>query len=73
MKKVILKYLGENHFTSYHYFNFEKGGKLHQIFDKDLDPSRILGELSLLQERAIDKEDLIIFDEIQNCPRPSQA
>jgi len=67
-KTYILKYMGKKYFPEYHYFNFEKLGKLHYIFDKDLIPSRILGELSLIQERVINKEDLIIFDEIQNCP-----
>jgi len=44
------------------------------LFEKDLSPSRILEELQFHLNTAIDKtRDLIIFDEIQQCPRALTA
>ncbi len=69
-KTYILKHFGETRFPACHYFNFEEGGSIHTIFNQDLVPARIISELSLLQGRSINiEEDLVIFDEIQECPR----
>ena len=65
-----LKEFGKRSFSHFHYYNFEKDLLLHSIFENDLDVDRILNELSFYSERKIDEaEDLIIFDEIQECPR----
>ncbi len=68
-KSYLLKQLGENAFKDFHLFNFEQDKRLSLIFEKDLFPERIIKELSLVIEKNIDIEnDLLIFDEIQECP-----
>ncbi len=68
-KTFSLKRFGESHFERYHYFNFEKQLPLHQIFDRDLDPKRIVNDLKLQIPNLNVAKDLIIFDEIQACPK----
>ncbi len=69
-KTHLLKEFGKQFFPQFHYFNFEKQLDLSKIFEKDLDPKRILNELSFLSHRSINiKEDLVIFDEIQELPK----
>lgn len=69
-KTYILKEFGREHFPQVHYFNFEQDNRLHLIFEGNLDPRRILLELSFLVNAEINpKTDFIILDEIQICPR----
>ncbi len=69
-KTYALKMFGESAFPLYHYFNFEEDERLGRIFEKDLQPERILTELQFHRDCSIDREnDLIILDEIQRCPR----
>lgn len=69
-KTHLLKEFGKLHYPKYHYFNFEKQPGLSKIFEVDLDPKRIVSELSFFIDQSINiKEDLIIFDEIQECPK----
>ena len=69
-KTYILRAFGKRYFSHFHYINFEKDKRLLKIFDGDLNPTRILQELSFYLNASINKEtDLIIFDEIQNAPR----
>lgn len=69
-KTYLLQHFGKEHFPAFHYLNFEKGGQLAKIFEPDLDPQRIVNEIELYLSRKIDKRtDLVIFDEIQICPR----
>lgn len=69
-KTFILKKFGEQEFADAHTFNFEKDSKLTEIFEEDLDPIRIVRDLSLRQQKKIDiTKDLIIFDEIQYSPK----
>lgn len=57
-------------FEHCHYFNFEKLPDLHSIFEKNLDPKRILLELEYASQQSINiQQDLVIFDEIQACPK----
>ena len=68
-KTYLLKQFGANHFPSVHYINFEKESHLAQIFAQNLEPKRIISELSLHLENNINlATDLLIFDEIQACP-----
>jgi uncharacterized protein len=68
-KTYILQDFGKT-FRQYHYFNFEKQSDLAVVFQKNLDPKRILQELQYASQQAIDiKQDLLIFDEIQTCPQ----
>lgn len=60
---------GKTCFPHYHYINFETDERAGTLFDKDLDPVRILGELQFYIDTSIDRQsDLLIFDEIQHCP-----
>ena len=65
----------KNHFAgNIHVINFEKHPELHSIFNLNLNSNRILGELELvLSKRIISGEDLLFFDEIQECPKAIMA
>ncbi len=57
-------------FKYYVEVNFEKTPRLIQIFEKDLDPARIIQILSAeLKTPIIPSETLIFLDEIQEAPR----
>ena len=61
---------GKKYYDSVAYFNFENNKELIKIFDRDLDPERIVRELSINCGKSIFKEKtLIFFDEIQACER----
>lgn len=69
-KTYLLKRFGEAEFSDYHYINFEEDQQAGQIFERNLDPQRILNDLQLYLEKPIDpKTDLLVFDEIQRCPK----
>lgn len=69
-KTYLLQQFGKEYFPAFHYLNFEKDNQLSKIFEKNLDPQRIVNEIELYFSQKIDrKKDLIIFDEIQSCPR----
>lgn len=61
---------GKNHYKNTVYLNFENNRELANIFNRDLEPERIMRELSVMTGESIFKEDtLIFFDEIQACER----
>lgn len=61
---------GRKHFTNMLYLNFESNGELARIFERDLNPGRIIRELSVLTgEPVMEGKTLIFFDEIQTCSR----
>ncbi|MGL5380094.1 ATP-binding protein [Clostridium sp.] len=61
---------GKNNYKTCVYFNFENNTDLCKIFDRDLNPERIIKELSIISGKSIFKEEtLIFFDEIQSCER----
>lgn len=65
-KTYILKELGRKEYKDVFYFNFEEDAGLDLFFQKNMDPQRIIRELSIYSKRDITPEkDLIIFDEIQ--------
>jgi len=73
-KTYILQEFGRTDFHHYHYINFERDERLRALFEKDLSPARIVGELQFYLNTAIDQtHDLVIFDEIQQCPRALTA
>lgn len=73
-KTYLVKEFGCEHFNRSHYFNFEKNRSLALVFEQDLDPVRIVRDLSLIAKIQIDPfADLIIFDEIQACPKALTA
>jgi uncharacterized protein len=69
-KTYSLQEFGKQYFRNLHYVNFERDGRLSEIFVADLNPRRILQELSFILNTTIDvTQDFILFDEIQACPR----
>jgi uncharacterized protein len=69
-KTYSIRVFGRESFPAVHYVNFEKDEQLGQIFEKDLNPKRILQELSFYLDTAIHiGHDLVVFDEIQNSQR----
>lgn len=69
-KTYLLEQFGREHFSKYHIINFEKQTGIRRLFDGDLEPNAILNELRLYLRSDINVDkDLIIFDEIQACPR----
>lgn len=69
-KTYALQTFGKSAFPNVHYVNFEQDAKLAKLFVEDLDPVRIINELSYYLNRTIDlATDLMIFDEIQACPQ----
>jgi predicted AAA+ superfamily ATPase len=69
-KTYLTKEFGANEFKTTHSFNFEMDPQLATLFSRNLDPKRILEELSFVSARKIDPQhDLIFFDEIQAAPK----
>lgn len=65
-KTYIAFSFGKENYKNSVYFNFENSKDLNRIFEKDLNPERIIRELSVFSGSTIlEKETLIIFDEIQ--------
>ena len=65
-KTFILKAFGRNEYKNVAYCNFEEDPGLSQFFQRDLNPERILKELSIYLNLDIQPgEYLIVFDEIQ--------
>lgn len=69
-KTFLLKAFGSEYFPQCHYINFEKDLALEKLFERNLDPKRIIDELSFYLDHPINiQQDLVIFDEIQACPK----
>ena len=61
---------GKEFYRNTVYFNLEDTTEVSNIFERDLNPERIIRELSAKSGQSILKEDtLIILDEIQACER----
>lgn len=68
-KTYLLNEFGSNEFQSYLYINFEEKPEFKVFFEKNLDPQRIIKDLSLYLDQEISPhKTLLIFDEIQECP-----
>lgn len=61
---------GKEHYFNTVYCNFESTPGLQTVFDRDLDPNRIIAAISAMYGVQIQKgSTLIIFNEIQACER----
>lgn len=68
-KTFLLKEFGEKSFKKTHYLNFERDKDLSPLFESSLDPQKVLQKISFYLNSSIDpKNDLLILDEIQECP-----
>lgn len=69
-KTYILKEFGSKCFSNTCYINFESNSKYAAIFEYDFDVARILKELEFLENTTITPgETLLVFDEVQECPK----
>lgn len=61
---------GKEHYRNTVYFNLEDSRETAAFFERDLDPRRIVKELSARSGQSIfEGETLLILDEIQSCER----
>jgi predicted AAA+ superfamily ATPase len=68
-KTYALIAFAEREYTDSVYLNFDELPRLADFFSEDLDPDRILKDLTTYFKKPIYPEStLIIFDEIQECP-----
>ncbi len=74
-KTYLVRAFAERHFLGkFVWIDFEKHPQFQNLFDRDLDPKRIVNELEIrLGVMIVDQETLVFFDEIQLCPRAITA
>lgn len=69
-KTYALKHFGKSSYENVAYLNFEKDEKLSQYFEGTLDSKELIKIISIHTEvEIVPKTTLLIFDEIQNCPK----
>lgn len=69
-KTWLLKEFGKRHYENVAYFNFDEHEEYRQFFETTKDVNRILQNLMLASGQKITPETtLIIFDEVQDCPK----
>ncbi len=69
-KTWLIKEFGQTSFRQCHYLNFEREPSLAKFFTGDIGASSLVQDLSLHLKTPINVEhDLLVFDEIQACPR----
>ena len=69
-KTWILKEFGKQYYENTAYFNFDENEEYQQFFETTKDVERILQNLMLASGQKITPEKtLIIFDEVQDCPK----
>jgi uncharacterized protein len=68
-KSSTVEVFGKGYFNQVHTINFERDKSLGEIFKRNLDPVRIIQELEVAVNSKINVgQDLLFFDEIQECP-----
>jgi len=74
-KTYLIRAFGREEFEDVAYFNFDGNTGLKSIFQFDFDVDRILEELSntVYEKKIVPGKTLVIFDEIQDCPRAIQS
>ena len=69
-KTWLMKEFGRTQYKKVAYINFDRNEKMCKVFETDLDTNRLVTAVELDVEFKITPENtLIIFDEIQECPR----
>lgn len=69
-KTWILKEFGRRYYENTAYFNFDENEEYKQFFETTKDVDRILQNLMMASGQKIQPEKtLIIFDEVQDCPK----
>lgn len=73
-KTYILKEFGHQYFENVCYVNFESASKYSFIFEYDFDVKRIIKEIEFAENVKITAgKTLLIFDEVQECPKAITA
>ena len=74
-KTYIIKQFGQEEFEETAYFNFDGNTGLKSIFEFDFDVKRIMDELAdiVYGKKIVPGKTLVVFDEIQDCPRAIQS
>lgn len=69
-KTWLMKEFGATEYKKVAYINFDRNEKMCEIFNTDLDTERLITAIGLdVGFKIIPEDTLIIFDEIQECPR----
>ncbi len=69
-KTWLMQEFGKKYYEQVAYINFDVDLKSREIFDVDYDTERLIMDIGLATKTKINVENtLIIFDEIQECPR----
>lgn len=72
-KTWLMTEFGKTHFSNYIILNLEKNERIANVFQKTLDPKEILIAIEMETHQKLSSDTLIIFDEIQACPRAITA
>lgn len=73
-KTWILKEFGKRYYENTAYFNFDENEEYKQFFEMTKDTGRIIENLMLATgQKILPEKTLIIFDEIQDCPKVINA
>ncbi|HIE45745.1 MAG TPA: ATP-binding protein [Flavobacteriaceae bacterium] len=68
-KTYLIDVFGKKEYENYIYINFEQNIEIHSLFKSNLNPLKIIADLSLYFGKKIEAKDtLIFFDEIQILP-----
>lgn len=69
-KTWVLREFGRRYYENTAYFNFDEHEEYRQFFETTKDVERILQNLMLASgQRILPEKTLIIFDEVQDCPK----
>ena len=68
-KTWLMRTFAEEAYNKYVYVNFEDNELIRNLFERDFDIERIIVALQVATGVMIDKDTLIIFDEIQEAPK----
>ena len=73
-KTWVLKEFGRRYYENTAYFNFDENEEYKQFFETSKDVDRILQNLMLASgQKIMPGKTLIIFDEVQDCPKVINA
>ena len=72
-KTWVLLEFGKKYFSKVAYVSFYNNERMKTVFDSDYNLERIITNINIECRIEVDKDTLIIFDEIQECPRALES
>jgi len=72
-KTWLMKEFGRTYFNDVAYINFENNDRMARLFQTDFDIPRIMLGLQIESGVQINKNTLLVFDEIQEVPKALTA